>query len=71
MSKWSVSLGLTVYIGYDDIEADSREEAEQIAKDRALEDINYNNCEIVENIINLFNINKRGIDNKNESRGIK
>lgn len=45
MSKWSVSLGLTVYIGYDDIEADSREEAEQIAKDRALEDIDYNNCD--------------------------
>ena len=45
MSKWSVSLEPTVYIGYDDIEADSREEAEQIAKDRALEDIDYNNCD--------------------------
>lgn len=32
MSKWSVSLGLTVYIDYDDIEADSREEAEKLLK---------------------------------------
>lgn len=39
MSKWSVSLGLAIYIDYDDIEA------EQIAKDRALEDIDYNNCD--------------------------
>lgn len=45
MSKWNVSVGLTVYIDYDDIEADSKEEAEQIAKDRALEDIDYNNCD--------------------------
>ena len=45
MSKWNVSVGLTVYIDYDDIEADSEEEAEQIAKDRALEDIDYNNCD--------------------------
>lgn len=41
MSKWNVSLELTVQIDYDDIEADSREEAEQIAKDRALEDIDF------------------------------
>ncbi len=41
---WNVSVGLRVDIDYDDIEADSREEAEQIAKDRALEDIDYNNC---------------------------
>lgn len=48
MSKWNVSVGLTVYVDYDDIEADSREEAEQIAKDRALEDIDYNNCNAYE-----------------------
>lgn len=41
--KWSVSVGLRLSIDYDDIEADSREEAEEIAKDRAMEDIDYNN----------------------------
>ena len=42
--KWTVSVGLRLNIDYDDIEADSREEAEEIAKDRALEDIDYNNA---------------------------
>lgn len=41
---WNVSVGLRLSIDYDDIEADTREEAEEIAKDRALEDIDYNNC---------------------------
>ena len=45
MAKWNVSVGLQLSIDYDDIEADTREEAEQIAKDRALEDIDWNNCE--------------------------
>lgn len=45
MAKWSVSVGLQLSIDYDDIEADTREEAEQIAKDRALEDVDWNNCE--------------------------
>lgn len=44
MGKWFVNVGLTLYIDYDDIEADSQEEAERIAKDRALEDIDWNNC---------------------------
>lgn len=39
MAKWNASVGLQLSIDYDDIEADTREEAEQIAKDRALEDI--------------------------------
>lgn len=43
--KWSVSVGVRLSIGYDDIEADSREEAEEIAKDRAEEDIDWNNAE--------------------------
>ena len=41
---WNASVGLTVNIDYDDIEADTEEEAIQIAKDRTLEDIDYNNC---------------------------
>lgn len=45
MAKWSVSVGLQLSIDYDDIEADTEEEAIQIAKDRALEDIEWNNCE--------------------------
>ncbi len=44
MSKWSASIGLQLTIDYNDIEADTEEEAIQIAKDRALEDIDYNNC---------------------------
>lgn len=42
--KWNVSASLTLDIDYDDIEADTKEEAEQIAKDRALEDVEFNNC---------------------------
>ncbi len=41
---WNVSVGMRVNIDYDDIEADSKEEAEAIAKERAQEDIDYNNC---------------------------
>ena len=42
---WNVSVGVRLTIDYDDIEADSREEAEQIAKERAEEDVDYNNAE--------------------------
>lgn len=48
MSKWNASVVLTVYITYDDIEADSKEEAEQIAKDRALKVANCSNCDAYE-----------------------
>lgn len=44
--KWTASVGISLTIEYDDIEADSREEAEEIAKDLALEDIDYNNAEL-------------------------
>lgn len=44
--KWSVSIGLHLSIDYDDIEADTREEAEAIAKERAVEDIDYCNAEL-------------------------
>ena len=48
MSKWYVSVGVLLSIDYDDIEADTKEEAEKTAKTRASEDIDYNNrdCEV-------------------------
>ena len=45
MSRWYVSVGMNLSIDYDDIEADTKEEAEEIAKSKALEDIDYNNCD--------------------------
>ena len=42
--KWNVSVGLHLSIDYDDIEADTREEAEELAKERAVEDIDFNNA---------------------------
>lgn len=45
MSKWFVSVGMCLSIDYDDIEADTEEEAREIAKNKALEDIDYNNCD--------------------------
>ena len=46
--KWNVSVGVRLSIDYDDIEADSEEEAKEIAKARALEDIDFNNAELDE-----------------------
>lgn len=43
MAKWNVNVGLELTINYGDIEADTKEEAEQIAKEQALEDIDWNN----------------------------
>ena len=45
MAKWNASVGLQLTIDYDDIEADTEGKAIQIAKDRALEDIEWNNCD--------------------------
>lgn len=45
MPKWNASVGLQLTIDYEDIEADTEAEAIQIAKDRALEDIDWNNCD--------------------------
>lgn len=42
--RWNVSVGLHLSIDYDDIEADTREEAEEIAKARAVEDVDFNNA---------------------------
>lgn len=46
--KWNVSVGIRLSIDYDDIEADSEEEAKEIAKERALEDVDFNNAELDE-----------------------
>lgn len=43
MAKWNADVGLQLTIDYDDIEADTEAEAIQIAKERALEDIEWNN----------------------------
>lgn len=45
MAKWNAGVGLQLTIDYDDIEADTEAEAIQIAKERALEDIEWNNCD--------------------------
>lgn len=45
MSKWYVSVGMSLSIDYDGIIAETKEEAEEIAKTRASEDIDYNNCD--------------------------
>lgn len=41
--RWNVSVGVRLN---DDIEADSVEEAKQIARMRALEDVDFNNAEL-------------------------
>ena len=46
--KWNVSIGIRLTIDYDDIEADNREEAERLAKERALEDVDFNNASLAE-----------------------
>lgn len=45
VAKWNAGVGLQLTIDYDDIEADTEAEAIQIAKERALEDIEWNNCD--------------------------
>lgn len=44
MAKWNASVTLTLNIDYDDIEADTEEEAKKIAENRAYEDVDFNNC---------------------------
>ena len=46
--KWNVSVGVRLSIDYGDIEAEDEEEAKQIAKIRAIEDIDFNNAELDE-----------------------
>lgn len=45
--KWNVSVGVRLSIDYD-IEAETEEEAKQIARIRALEDVDFNNAELDE-----------------------
>lgn len=46
--KWNVSVGIRLSIDYEDIEAASEEEAKEIAKERALEDIDFYNANLDE-----------------------
>lgn len=43
MGVWNCCVEFTVGIDYDDIEAETEEEAKQIAVERAMEDVDYNN----------------------------
>lgn len=52
--KWSASVGLRLAIDYDDIEADTQEEAEAIAIEKALEDIDYNNASCDESDVIVY-----------------
>ena len=45
MAKWRASVALTLNIDYEDIEADTEEEAKRIAQDMAYEDVDWNNCD--------------------------
>lgn len=52
--KWNVSVGVRLTIDYDDIEADNREEAEEKAKEMAIEDIDFNNANIDEPSLTVY-----------------
>lgn len=52
--KWNVSVGLRLYIDYDDIEAETQEEAEEIAIEKALEDVDYNNASCDESDVIVY-----------------
>lgn len=45
---WNVSVGVRLSIDYDDIEADTEEDAKEIAKERALEDVDFYNADLDE-----------------------
>ena len=44
--KWNVSVGVMLSIDYDDIEAETEEEAKEIARERAEEDVDFNNASL-------------------------
>jgi len=52
--KWSVSVGLRLAIDYDDIEAETQEDAEAIAIEKALEDVDYNNASCDESDVIVY-----------------
>lgn len=49
MAKWNASVTMTLTIDYEDIEADTEEEAKRIAEEKAYEDVNFNNCNCDDN----------------------
>lgn len=61
---WYVSVDVTVTIDYHDIEADTKEEAIQIAKQRVQEGIDYNNCDAAISDMDVFVSEKRWENNK-------
>lgn len=44
--KWNVSVGVMLSIEYDDIEAETEQEAKEIAIERAEEDVDFNNASL-------------------------
>ena len=44
--KWNVSVGVMLSIEYDDIEAETEQEAKEIARERAEEDVDFNNAKL-------------------------
>lgn len=44
--KWNESVGVMLSIDYDDIEAETEEEAKEIARERAEEDVDFNNASL-------------------------
>lgn len=44
MKKWNVSVSVGLTMEYEDIEAETEEEAKQIAKERADEDLWFDNA---------------------------
>lgn len=44
--KWNVSVGVMLSIEYDDIEAETEQEAKEIARERAEEDVDFNNASL-------------------------
>ena len=54
MNKYSASVDFILRIEYDEIEADSEEEAKKIAIEMAYQDIDFNNCSVSEDTANAY-----------------
>lgn len=44
--KWNVSVDVMLSIEYDDIEAETEQEAKEIARERAEKDVDFNNANL-------------------------
>ena len=53
MAKWNASVTMTLTIDYEDIEADTEEEAKRIAEEKAYEDVDFNNCDCSDDVTAL------------------